>query len=133
MAAKGLTPEEWGGDTQFIEVSAHTGKGIPELLEAVLLQAELLELKAIIDCPAKGVVIESRLDKGRGPVATVLVQNGTLKLSDVILAGHEVGKIRAMIDETGKQIKEAGPSIPVEILGLNGTPDAGDDFLRCSG
>ena len=129
LAAKGLTPEEWGGDTQFIEVSAHTGKGIPELLEAVLLQAELLELKAIIDCPAKGVVIESRLDKGRGPVATVLVQNGTLKLSDVILAGHEVGKIRAMIDETGKQIKEAGPSIPVEILGLNGTPDAGDDFL----
>ena len=129
LAAKGLTPEEWGGDTQFIEVSAHTGKGIPELLEAVLLQAELLELKAIIDCPAKGVVIESRLDKGRGPVATVLVQNGTLKMSDVILAGHEVGKIRAMIDETGKQIKEAGPSIPVEILGLNGTPDAGDDFL----
>jgi len=129
LAAKGLTPEEWGGDTQFIEVSAHTGKGIPELLEAVLLQAELLELKAIKDCPAKGVVIESRLDKGRGPVATVLVQNGTLKMSDVILAGHEVGKIRAMIDETGKQIKEAGPSIPVEILGLNGTPDAGDDFL----
>ncbi len=129
LAAKGLTPEEWGGDTQFIEVSAHTGKGVPELLEAVLLQAELLELKAIIDCPAKGVVIESRLDKGRGPVATVLVQNGTLKMSDVILAGHEVGKIRAMIDETGKQIKEAGPSIPVEILGLNGTPDAGDDFL----
>jgi len=129
LAAKGLTPEEWGGDTQFIEVSAHTGKGIPELLEAVLLQAELLELKAIKDCPAKGVVIESRLDKGRGPVATVLVQNGTLKMSDVILAGHEVGKIRAMLDETGKQIKEAGPSIPVEILGLNGTPDAGDDFL----
>ena len=129
LAAKGLTPEEWGGDTQFIEVSAHTGKGIPELLEAVLLQADLLELKAIKDCPAKGVVIESRLDKGRGPVATVLVQNGTLKMSDVILAGHEVGKIRAMIDETGKQIKEAGPSIPVEILGLNGTPDAGDDFL----
>jgi len=129
LAAKGLTPEEWGGDTQFIEVSAHTGKGIPELLEAVLLQADLLELKAIKDCPAKGVVIESRLDKGRGPVVTVLVQNGTLKMSDVILAGHEVGKIRAMIDETGKQIKEAGPSIPVEILGLNGTPDAGDDFL----
>ncbi|MBT5484424.1 MAG: translation initiation factor IF-2, partial [Gammaproteobacteria bacterium] len=129
LAAKGLTPEEWGGDTQFIEVSAQTGAGIPELLDAVLLQAELLELKAIVDCPATGVVIESRLDKGRGPVATVLVQNGTLKLSDVILAGHEVGRIRAMIDETGKQIKEAGPSIPVEILGLNGTPDAGDDFL----
>lgn len=129
LAAKGLTPEEWGGDTQFIEVSAHTGKGVPELLEAVLLQSELLELKAIRNCPAKGVVIESRLDKGRGPVATVLVQNGTLKLSDIILAGHEYGKIRAMIDENGKQIKEAGPSIPVELLGLNGTPDAGDEFL----
>lgn len=129
LAAKGLTPEDWGGDTQFIEVSAHTGQGIPELLEAVLLQAELLELKAINDCPATGVIIESRLDKGRGPVATVLVQNGTLKSSDIILAGHEYGKIRAMIDENGKQIKEAGPSIPVEILGLNGTPDAGDDFI----
>jgi len=129
LAAKGLTPEEWGGETQFIEVSAQTGKGIPELLEAVLLQSELLELKAIENCDAKGVVIESRLDKGRGPVATVLIQNGTLKMSDIILAGHEYGKIRAMIDENGKQIKEAGPSIPVEILGLNGTPDAGDDFL----
>lgn len=129
LAAKGLTPEDWGGDTQFIEVSAQTGQGIPELLEAVLLQAELLELKAIKDCPATGVIIESRLDKGRGPVATVLIQNGTLKSSDIILAGHEYGKIRAMIDEKGSQIKEAGPSIPVEILGLNGTPDAGDDFL----
>jgi translation initiation factor IF-2 len=129
LAAKGLTPEDWGGDTQFIEVSAQTGKGIPELLEAVLLQAELLELKAINDCPARGVVIESRLDKGRGPVATVLIQNGTLKLSNIILAGHEYGKVRAMIDENGNQIKEAGPSIPVEILGLNGTPDAGDEFI----
>ncbi len=129
LAAKGLTPEEWGGDTQFIEVSAHTGKGIKELLDAVLLQSELLELKAIKDCPAKGVVIESRLDKGRGPVATVLVQNGTLELSDIILAGHEYGKVRAMIDETGAQVKSAGPSIPVEILGLNGTPNAGDEFI----
>lgn len=129
LASKGLTPEEWGGDTQFIEVSAHTGKGIPELLDAVLLQAELLELKAVRDCPATGVIIESRLDKGRGPVATVLVQNGTLKMADIILAGHEYGKIRAMIDEKGNQVKEAGPSIPVEILGLNGTPEAGDDFL----
>ena len=129
LAAKGLTPEEWGGDTQFIEVSAHTGMGIKELLDAVLLQAELLELKAVENCPAKGVVIESRLDKGRGPVATVLVQSGTLKMSDVILAGHEVGKVRAMIDENGKQVKAAGPSIPVEILGLNGTPEAGDEFM----
>jgi len=99
------------------------------LLDAVLLQAELLELKAVENCPAKGVVIESRLDKGRGPVATVLVQSGTLKMSDVILAGHEVGKVRAMIDENGKQVKAAGPSIPVEILGLNGTPEAGDEFM----
>ena len=129
LSAKGLTPEDWGGDTQFVEVSAHTGQGIPELLEAALLQAEILELKAGIDCPAKGVVIESRLDKGRGPVATVLVQNGTLKNSDIILAGHEYGRVRAMVDENGKQIKSAGPSIPVEILGLNGTPDAGDDFF----
>ena len=129
LAAKGLTPEDWGGDTQFIEVSAQTGKGIPELLEAVLLQAELLELKAIKDCPARGVIIESRLDKGRGPVATVLIQNGTLKLSDIILAGHEYGKVKAMIDENGNQIKEAGPSIPVEILGLNGSPNAGDEFI----
>ncbi len=129
LAAKGLTPEDWGGDTQFIEVSAHTGKGIPELMEAVLLQAELLELKAFDQGPAKGVIIESRLDKGRGPVATVLVQNGMLKMSDIILAGHEYGKVRAMIDENGNQIKEAGPAIPVEILGLNGTPDAGDEFI----
>jgi translation initiation factor IF-2 len=129
LSAKGLAPEDWGGDTQFIEVSAITGQGIPELLEATLLQAEILELKAVVDCPAKGVVIESRLDKGRGAVATVLVQNGTLKNSDIILAGHEYGRVRAMVDENGKQIKSAGPSLPVEILGLNGTPDAGDDFF----
>jgi translation initiation factor IF-2 len=129
LATKGLIPEAWGGDTQFVEVSAHTGQGIEDLLEAILLQAELLELKAVVDCPAKGVVIESSLDKGRGPVATVLIQNGTLKLSDVVLVGHEFGRVRAMLDENGVQIKSAGPSIPVEILGLNGTPDAGDDFI----
>ena len=129
LAALGLTPEDWGGDTQFIQVSAHTGDGMQELLEAVLLQAELMELKAVVDAPAKGVVIESSLDKGRGSVATVLVQSGTLKMSDTILVGHESGKIRAMIDENGKPVKSAGPSIPVEILGLSGTPDAGDDFM----
>lgn len=129
LAAKGLSPEDWGGETQFIEVSAQTGNGINELLEAVLLQAEILELKAVVDCAAKGVVIESRLDKGRGPVATVLVQNGTLKLSDIILVGHEYGRVRAMIDEDGKPVQSAGPSIPVEILGLNGTPDAGDELI----
>jgi len=129
LANRGLISEAWGGDTQFVEVSAHTGQGIDELLEAVLLQAELLELKAVINCPAKGVVIESSLDKGRGPVATVLVQNGTLKLGDVVLVGHEYGRVRAMLDENGAPIKTAGPSIPVVILGLNGTPDAGDDFL----
>lgn len=129
LAGKGVLPDSWGGDTQFIEVSAHTGKGIDTLLEAILLQAELLELKAIVDCPAKGVVIESSLDKGRGSVATVLVQSGTLKLGDVVLVGHEFGRVRAMLDENGKQIDKAGPSIPVEILGLNGTPDAGDDVI----
>ena len=129
LAVKGVLSDAWGGDTQFVEVSAQTGQGIDLLLEAVLLQAELLELKAVIDCPAKGVVIESSLDKGRGPVATVLVQNGTLKLGDIVLVGHEYGRVRAMIDENGAQLKTAGPSIPVEILGLNGSPDAGDDFL----
>src|SRR5690606_34724659 len=123
LAQKGVISDAWGGDTQFVEVSAHTGQGIEALLDAVLLQAELLELRAVIDVPAKGVVIESSLDKGRGPVATVLVQNGTLKLGDIVLVGHEYGRIRAMLDENGKQIKSAGPSIPVEILGLNGTPD----------
>lgn len=129
LAVKGVLSDAWGGDTQFVEVSAQTGQGIDQLLEAVLLQAELLELKAVIDCPAKGVVIESSLDKGRGPVATVLVQNGTLKLGDIVLVGHEYGRVRAMLDENGVQVKTAGPSIPVEILGLNGSPDAGDDFL----
>ncbi|MDT8398854.1 MAG: translation initiation factor IF-2 [Pseudomonadales bacterium] len=129
LASKGLTPEEWGGDTQYVEVSAQTGMGIEALLDAVLLQAELLELKAVVDCPAKGVVIESRLDKGRGSVATVLVQNGTLKMGDIVLVGHEYGRVRAMLDENGEPVKKAGPSIPVEVLGLNGTPEAGDEFI----
>lgn len=129
LAAKEVIPEDWGGDVQFVNVSAHTGEGIDALLDAVLLQSEMLELKAVQDGPAKGVVVESSLDKGRGAVATVLVQNGTLNRGDMVLAGMYYGRVRAMLDEAGKQAKEAGPSIPVEILGLNGTPDAGDDFI----
>jgi translation initiation factor IF-2 len=129
LSQHGLISEAWGGDTQFVEVSAHTGQGMDELLEAVLLQAEVMELKAVVDCPAKGLVIESRLDKGRGSVATMLVKNGTLKQGDIVLVGHEYGRVRAMIDENGKQVNSAGPSIPVEILGLNGTPEAGDEFI----
>ena len=128
LAAKEVIPEDWGGDTQFIPVSAHTGDGINELLEAVLLQSELLELQAPKDTPAQGIVIESRLDKGRGPVASLLVQSGTLRKGDIVLAGVQSGRVRAMLDENGKPIEEAGPSIPVEILGLDGTPDAGDQF-----
>jgi translation initiation factor IF-2 len=128
LAAKEVIPEDWGGDTQFIPVSAHTGQGIDELLDAVLLQAELLELTAPKDVPAQGIVIESRLDKGRGPVASLLVQSGTLRQGDIVLAGLHFGRVRAMLDENGNSIKEAGPSIPVEILGLDGTPDAGDQF-----
>lgn len=129
LVAKGVVPEDWGGDTQFIQVSAHSGQGIDELLEAISLQAELLELQAVADVPAKGVVIESRLDKGRGVVATVLVQSGTLKRSDVLLAGESSGRVRAMTDERGQAAKEAGPSTPVEILGLDVAPNAGDDFV----
>jgi translation initiation factor IF-2 len=129
LAAKDVIPEEWGGDVQFIPVSAHTGEGIDALLEAVLLQAELLELKAAIDIPAKGVVIESRLDKGRGAIATVLVQSGVLRRGDIVLAGEAFGRIKAMVDESGNSIDEAGPSIPVEILGLNDTADAGEEFF----
>jgi translation initiation factor IF-2 len=129
LAAMEVIPEDWGGETQFIEVSAITGAGIDQLLEAILLQAELLELKAYADVPGQGVVIESRLDKGRGPVASVLVQNGTLKSGDTVLVGHEYGRIRALVDELGKTVKTAGPSIPVEILGLNGVPEAGDEFV----
>lgn len=129
LAAMEVIPEDWGGETQFIEVSAITGAGVDQLLEAISLQAELLELKAYTDVPGQGVVIESRLDKGRGPVASVLVQNGTLKAGDIVLAGHEYGRVRALVDETGKNVKTAGPSIPVEILGLNGVPEAGDEFV----
>ncbi len=124
-----VIPEDWGGDTQFIEVSAHTGQGINELLEAILLQSEVLELSAVADGSARGVVVESRLDKGRGSVSTILVQAGTLNRGDIVLAGQQYGRIRAMLDENGKPVDSAGPSIPVEILGLDGTPDAGDEFL----
>ncbi|WP_138438763.1 translation initiation factor IF-2 [Marinobacter alexandrii] len=129
LAALEVVPEDWGGDVQFVPVSAHTGEGIEALLEAVLLQSEILELEASTDAPAKGVVVESSLERGRGSVATVLVQNGTLRQGDMVVAGSYFGKVRAMTDEAGKQAKEAGPSIPVEILGLNGTPDAGDEFF----
>jgi translation initiation factor IF-2 len=129
LAQKDVIPEDWGGDVQFVPVSAHTGEGIDELLDAVLLQAEMLELKAPAEGPAKGVVIESKLDKGRGSVATILVQAGLLKKGDIVLAGQEFGRARALIDENGEPIEEAGPSIPVEILGLGGTPNAGDEFI----
>ncbi len=128
LAALDVIPEEWGGDTPFIPVSAKMGTGVDELLEAVLLQAEILELKATPSAPGRGVVVESRLDKGRGPVATVLVQDGTLRQGDVVLCGVTFGRVRAMLDQSGKQVKEAGPAIPVEILGLDGTPEAGDDL-----
>ncbi len=132
LSAAGVIPEAWGGDTQFIEVSAKTGAGIDDLLEAVLLQAELLELKASCSIPAKGVIIESRLEKGRGAVATVLVQAGKLKKGDLVLAGESLGRIRAMNDQAGKTVTDAGPSIPVEILGLDTPPAAGDEFLVVS-
>ena len=132
LSAMEVIPEDWGGDTQFIEVSAITGQGVENLLEAILLQAELLELKAYTDVPGQGVVIESRLDKGRGSVASVLVQNGTLKTGDVVLAGYEYGRVRALVDELGTNVESAGPAIPVEILGLNGVPDAGDEFVVVS-
>lgn len=126
LVAHSVVPEDWGGDTMFVEVSAKTGQGVDNLLESILLQAEVLELKAPTQTPAKGVVIESRLDKGRGPVATILVQSGTLKRGDVLLAGAVYGKVRAMNDENGKAIKQAGTSIPVEIQGLSEVPEAGE-------
>jgi translation initiation factor IF-2 len=129
LVAEEVIPEEWGGDTIFVNVSAKTGEGIDALLESILLTAEVLELKAVPDSPASGIVIESRLDKGRGAVASILVQEGTLRKGDIVLAGHEYGRVRAMIDENGKPITEAGPSIPVEILGLSGTPGAGDSAI----
>lgn len=128
LAAKDVIPEEWGGDTQFVNVSARTGEGIDTLLEAILLQSEVLELKAPLDGVARGLIIESRVEKGRGVVATALVQAGTLRKGDYLLAGGSIGKIRAMSDEAGRQITEAGPSIPVEIVGLDTPPNAGDDF-----
>ncbi len=129
LVAQEVVPEDWGGDTMFVEVSAKTGKGIDQLLEAVLLQAEVLELKAAKNTPAKGLVIEGRLDKGRGPVSTILVQSGTLKRGDMLLAGSSFGRVRAMLDEAGNDIKEAGPSIPVEILGLSDVPNSGEEVI----
>ncbi|AYN18018.1 translation initiation factor IF-2 [Pseudomonas monteilii] len=128
LAVEGVTSEDWGGDTPFVKVSAKMGTGVDELLEAVLLQAEILELTATPTAPGRGVVVESRLDKGRGPVATILVQDGTLRQGDMVLCGSNYGRVRAMLDENGKPVKEAGPSIPVEILGLDGTPEAGDEL-----
>ncbi|RLM13699.1 translation initiation factor IF-2 [Gibbsiella quercinecans] len=127
LAQYGIIPEEWGGEAQFVHVSAKAGTGIDELLDAILLQAEVLELKAVRKGMASGVVIESFLDKGRGPVATVLVREGTLNKGDIVLCGFEYGRVRAMRDETGSEVQEAGPSIPVEILGLSGVPAAGDE------
>ena len=132
LVAEGVVPEDFGGETPFVPVSAKTGDGIDSLLEQVLLQAEVLELKASISSMAKGLVIEARLDKGRGPVATVLVQSGTLKRGDVVLAGSSFGRVRAMTDEDGKACQEAGPSIPVEIQGLTEVPQAGDEFMVLS-
>ena len=121
--------EEWGGDTIFVNLSAKTGEGVDSLLDSISLQAEILELKAVPDGPSSGTVIEARLDKGRGPVATILVQNGELQRGDVILTGHEFGRVRAMHDENGAEVRAAGPSMPVEVLGLSGTPNAGDDMI----
>lgn len=129
LSTHGVIPEEWGGESQFVPVSAKTGAGIDKLLESILLQSEMLQLKAVIDCPASGVVVESRLDKGRGPVATVLVQNGTLKIGDMLLAGSEYGRVRALLDEVGRAVESAGPSLPVQVLGLSGTPLAGDTAM----
>ncbi len=124
-----IIPEDWGGENIFVNVSAHTGQGIDELLDAILLQAELLELKAATDGPARGVVLEASLDKGRGVTSTVLVQEGTLRKGDIMLAGEDFGRVRAMFDEFGKAIEEAGPSIPVAVIGLSNTPNAGDEML----
>jgi len=129
LVAEGVVPEEYGGDVQFIPVSAKTGQGIDTLLDAILLQAEVLELKAPRDTPAKGIVIESRLDKGKGPVATILVQSGTLKRGDIALVGAVFGRVRAMTDETGKVVHKAGPAIPVEVQGLSDVPLAGEELM----
>jgi len=129
LLTHGVVPEEYGGDSPVVPVSAKTGQGVDALLEQVLLQAEVLELRAATDAPAKGVVIEARLDKGRGPVATLLVQSGTLKRGDIVLTGAVYGRVRAMLDENGKAVQEAGPSIPVEVQGLSEVPNAGEDMM----
>jgi translation initiation factor IF-2 len=129
LAALEVIPEDWGGDTQFLPVSAKTGEGIDDLLDALLLQSEILELTAVEDCPATGIVVESSLDKGRGAVATILVQNGILRRGDLILTGQEYGRVRAMFDENGKQIEAAGPSMPAQVLGLSAVPNAGDEVI----
>jgi translation initiation factor IF-2 len=129
LVAQEVVPEDWGGDVQFVPVSAKTGMGIEELLDAISIQAEVMELKAVADGRASGVVIESSLDRGRGPVATVLVQQGTLRKGDFVVCGVEYGRMRALINQSGKQVDEAGPSIPVQVLGLSGVPETGDDFV----
>lgn len=129
LSSRDVAPEDWGGSTQFIPVSAKTGEGIDALLEAIALEAEMAELKAPKKCPALGVIIEARLDKGRGPVATILVQRGTLTRGDVIIAGQEIGRVRALLDENAQVLSEAGPSVPVEVLGLSGVPNAGDTVI----
>jgi translation initiation factor IF-2 len=129
LSTLNVLAEEWGGDVQFLKISAKTGEGIDELIEALIVQTEILELKAPVEGAASGIVIESRLDKGRGVVATVLIQKGTLESGQMVLCGHEYGRVRAMFNENGVTIKEAGPCAPVEILGLSGTPNAGDEFL----
>jgi translation initiation factor IF-2 len=129
LSQQEVMPEEWGGDTIFVKVSAKTGEGIDDLLDAILLQAEVLELQAVVDAPARGIVVESSLDKGRGPVATILIQSGTLKQGDMLVSGQEYGRVRAMFDENRNPVKSTGPSIPVEVLGLSGVPNAGDDAL----
>ncbi len=129
LSTIGVQAEEWGGDVQFLRISAKTGEGIDDLIEALIVQTEILELTAPVEGAASGIVIESRLDKGRGAVATVLIQKGTLESGQMVLCGHEYGRVRAMFNENGKTIKEAGPCAPVEILGLSGTPNAGDEFL----
>ena len=129
LSKEEVIPEDWGGEDIFVNVSAKTGEGVPELLEAVLLQAEVMELKAVADTNARGVVVESSLDKGRGPIATLLVQQGTLRQGDMILAGQEYGRVRAMFDEQGNTIDSAGPSMPAVVQGLSGVPEAGDEML----
>ncbi|SFD85002.1 bacterial translation initiation factor 2 (bIF-2) [Thiohalospira halophila DSM 15071] len=129
LAQMDVIPEDWGGETMFVHVSALDGQGVEDLLDSLLLQAEVMELSAVADGPARGLVIESRLDKGRGPVADILVQSGTLNRGDVILAGNEYGRVRAMLNEAGENIDKAGPSMPVEVLGLSGTPTSGDEVI----